>query len=74
MNDWEKYLNVLKRAESEIVTVTIRKNEVDDKDEDVAEYLETLDNQDKKDYQTALTVIKKNNTDLKEYENSISFF
>ena len=59
-SDWEKYLNVLKNIESKILILTIRKNDFDDTDEQIYDYLETLEVDEQKDYKSALATIKKN--------------
>jgi hypothetical protein len=71
-SDWEKYLTVLKNAESRILTLTVRKNEFDDADEEISDYLETLDDDEKKDYNSAIATIKKNKGQIAYFK--LTFF
>ncbi len=66
-SDWEKYLNVLKNTEPRILTVTVGKNEFDDTDEEISDYLETLDDDEQKEYNSALSTVKKSKGQIAYY-------
>jgi hypothetical protein len=66
-SDWEKYLNVLKNTQPKILTLTVRKNEFDEADDEISDYLETLDDDEQSKYKSALSIVKKNKGQIAYY-------
>lgn len=58
-SDWKSYLQVLKDTGSKVLVIEIEKNELNGLDDDRSNYLETLDEDEKKNYHSALATIKK---------------
>lgn len=71
-DDWEKYLNVLKKAGSGILTVTITRNELPVMEDMIDDYITGLEEDEKQEFESALSVIKKNNGQIAYFK--LTFF